>query len=250
MKRRKREQFLSEIMESILFPYEARKIYEEQIIGEFENEFEVKYFNNFLRFLEGKSLILDLACGDGRHTLQLSKNVDNVIALDLSHNNLRMAKEKCRNVGNISFTRGSMFNLPFRGDIFNGIWFSQAFEYVPPDRRGGVFASIRHVLKSKGILYMSVETWMHVSIEASLRELWGDFRLYSYWKFVKRKPLLWGEFLYYLSLTNVRDRFSGWHYHVHTDTWTLKRLLRRLGFKLLQLHLHGGYIYTLSKVIK
>jgi len=30
----KRELFLSEIMESILFPYEASKVYEEQIVGE------------------------------------------------------------------------------------------------------------------------------------------------------------------------------------------------------------------------
>ena len=60
----KRKQFLSEIMESILLPYEASKIYEEQIIGEFENEFEAKYFDDFLRALEGKDLILDLTFGE------------------------------------------------------------------------------------------------------------------------------------------------------------------------------------------
>ncbi|MBO3841554.1 MAG: class I SAM-dependent methyltransferase [Candidatus Brockarchaeota archaeon] len=82
----RREQFLSEITESILFPYE------EQIVGEFENEFEAKYFNDFLRALEGRNLILDLACEDGGHTQRLSKAADNVVALDLSPNNLRMAK--------------------------------------------------------------------------------------------------------------------------------------------------------------
>ncbi len=45
----KREQFLSEIMESILFPYESSRVYEEQIIGEFENEFELKYFHEFFK---------------------------------------------------------------------------------------------------------------------------------------------------------------------------------------------------------
>jgi SAM-dependent methyltransferase len=232
---------------SILFPYEASKIYEEQIVGEFENEIEAEYFIEFLRVLEEKGLILDLACGDGRHTLQLSRKVDNVVGLDFSSNSLRMAKDKCGNMGNIGFVKGSMFELPFRGNTFDGIWFSQAFEYVPPDRRESILASIRHVLKSKGILYTSVETWMASSIWSSLKELWGDFKLYFYWKFIKRRPLLWGEFLYYLSFENVQDRCSGWHYHVHTDELALKRLLRKFKFKLLRLHLHDGYIYTLCK---
>ena len=131
----RRKRFLSEVTESILFPYEASKIYEEQIVGEFEDKFEAEYFIKFLRALEEKGSILDLACGDGRHTLQLSEKLDNGIALDLSPNNLRMAKNKCRNKENISFIKGSMFELPFRENTFDGIWFSQAFEYVPPDRR-------------------------------------------------------------------------------------------------------------------
>lgn len=246
----KRERFLSEVIESILFPYEASKIYEEQIVGEFENEFEAKYFNDFLRALGRKGLILDLAGGDGRHTLQLSKAADNVVALDLSPNNLRMAKKKCKYRMNVSFIRGSMFELPFRESIFDGIWFSQAFEYVPPDRRESILALLKRALKPKGILYMNAETWMYPSILASFKELWSDFKLYFYWKFIKRKPLLWGEFLYYLSFENIRDRCSGWHYHVHTDKWTLKRLLRKFKFELLEMRLCDGYIYTLCKALK
>jgi SAM-dependent methyltransferase len=233
--------------EKILFPYEASEIYEEQIIGEFENQFEAEYFNEFIDILGKRVFILDLACGDGRHTLKISENSDNVAALDLSRNNLRLAKKKCKNKRNISFIRGSMFELPFRENVFDGIWFSQAFEYVPPDRRESILDSIKRVLKLNGILYASVETWMHPSIWGSLKELWSDFKLYFYWKFVKRKPLFWGEFLYYLSSENLRGRCSGWHYHVHTDIWTLKKLLRKLKFKLLKMRLHDGYIYALCK---
>jgi SAM-dependent methyltransferase len=243
----KRTQFLSEITASILLPYEASKTYEEQIVGEFENKFEAGYFNEFLSVSDEKGLIMDLACGDGRHTLQLSEKVYSVVALDLSPNNLRMAKKKCRNRENISFIRSSMFQLPLRENTFDGIWFSQAFEYVPPDRRESILASIKRVLKPKGILYMSVETWMTPSVWGSLKELWGDFKLYFYWKFIKRRPLLWGEFLYYLSSENIRDRCSGWHYHVHTDKCTLKRLLRKFRFQLLQLRVYNGYIYALCK---
>lgn len=244
----KREQFLLEIVESILFPYEVSKIYEEEIIGEFENEFEAKYFDDFLQALGRRGLILDLACGDGRHTARLSKAADNVVALDLSSNNLRMAKRKCQNIMNVDFVKGSMFELPFRENTFDGVWFSQAFEYVPPDRRKSIFASFKCALKPNGILYISAETWMYPSILASLKELLSDFKLYFYWKFIKRKPLLWGEFLYHLSPENIQNRCSGWHYHVHIDRWTLKRLLCKFKFELLGLHLYNGYIYTLFKL--
>lgn len=246
----KRQDFLSELTKSILLPYEASEVYEEEIVGEFENQFETDYFNRFLNLIGREGIILDLACGDGRHTLQLSERASHVVALDLSPNNLKMARKKCYDRKNITFIEGSMFELPFHKSTFDGIWFSQAFEYVPPDRRAKLLASLKHVLKPKGILYMSVETWMHPSLWASLKELFGDFKLFCYWKFWKHKPLLWGEYLYYLRAEEIRARCSGWHYHVHTDRWTLLKLLRRLKFKLLKLDLYDGYIYTLCRSVK
>ncbi len=42
-----REHFLNEIVGNILLPYEVSRVYEEELIGEFENEFEEEYFNYF-----------------------------------------------------------------------------------------------------------------------------------------------------------------------------------------------------------
>ena len=194
-----RRQFLFEIVENILSPYEASTVYEEEIIGEFENKFEIEYFHNFTKKLDAGRVVLDLACGDGRHTLKLSENAEHVVAFDLSSNMLKMARKKCSTSLNVSFVKGSMFNLPFREEVFDGIWFSQAFEYVPPDKRIELLTELKSVLRKSGILYMSVETWIHPSLWKSLREFLKDFKLYLYWKLVKRKPLLWGEFLYRLS---------------------------------------------------
>jgi len=247
---KKRELFLSEVTKSILLPYETSRIYEEEIVGEFENQFEKGHFNRFLAMLKEKHLILDLACGDGRHTLRLSKKVNRLVAFDLSANNLMMAKKKCRQEKNVAFIKGSMFELPLRENVFDGVWFSQAFEYVPPDKREGFMTLIRRVLKLGGILYMSVETWMDPKPQTALIELLGDFRLFCYWKFLKRKPLLWGEFLYYLSAEDIQARCSGWHYHVHTDRRTLHRLLQGWRFKIRKSDVHGGYIYTLCEKIE
>lgn len=231
---------------NILSPYQASQVYEEEIFGEFENQFEAQYCKDFLNST-GKGLVLDLACGDGRHTLRLSEKADYVIAVDLSPNNLRMAWRKCQGKENIAFIEASMLDLPFRENIFEGIWFSQAFEYIAPDRRLGFLLSARRILKPRGVLYMSVETWMYPSLSVSLKELWSNFRLYLYWKLVKRKPLLWGEFLYYLSSEKVGDRISRWHYHVHTDKWTLLRVLGKSELRRLKLDLHDGYFYALCE---
>jgi len=191
----RRERFLSEIAENILIPYETSETYEEEIIGEFENRVEAEYFERFLALLGQEGLILDLACGDGRHTLKLSERANHVIALDLSPNNLKMAKKKCQAKRNITFIEGSMFELPFSENTFDGIWFSQAFEYVPPEKREQLLNSLYSILKPSGVLYMSVETWMYPSLLTSLKELLKVLRLYLYWKFLKGKPLLWGEYL-------------------------------------------------------
>lgn len=246
----KREKFLSEIIPNILLPYEASKIYEEEIVGEFENQFEVNYFINFCKLLKEKGIILDLACGDGRHTLQLSKKANHIMAFDLSLNNLRMAKKKCYIKKNITFIKGSMFKFPFCRNTFDGIWFSQSFEYVPPDKREALLISLNRILKPGGILYISVETWMQSKLLISLKELLHDLWLFCYWKFIKKKPLLWGEFFYYLRVQENEVRYSGWHYHVHTDRWTLLKLLHKSGFKLIKIDLYDGYIYILCKKCK
>jgi len=240
----KRKGFLSEIIENILSPYEASTVYEEDIVGEFENQVELEFFERFVRIVGGDAIILDLACGDGRHTLRLSQGQKHVLAFDMSPNMLKMAKMKCSQVSNVSFIKGSMFCLPFRTNAFDGIWFSQAFEYVPPERREGLLSNLRGLLEEKGIIYMSAETWMLPSLWNSLKELFGDLKLYFHWRFEKGKPLLWGEFLYQLT-GEVRDRWKGWHYHVHIDTWTLSRLMRDVGLEKLKEVVDSGYIYIL-----
>jgi ubiquinone/menaquinone biosynthesis C-methylase UbiE len=239
-----REKFLREIFENIILPYELSGGYEEEVVGEFENKFEEEYFHHFTSFVKPKAQVLDLACGDGRHTLKLSDNVEHVIAFDLSSNNMEKAKKKCLLKKNVSYVKGSMLNLPFRQQTFDGVWFSQAFEYIPPDLRESFLQQLSLILKTNGVLFMSVETWMNPNILNSLRELLSDFKLFCYWKILKRKPLVWGEFLYYCAPRGTAEKFSGWHYHVHTDEYTSRRLLDKCGFIIQKMDINDGYIYV------
>ncbi|MEM3731082.1 MAG: methyltransferase domain-containing protein [Candidatus Bathyarchaeia archaeon] len=247
--RTKREDFLSEIYENILMPYELSEGYEEDVVGEFENKLEELYFSVFASLVKPKAHILDMACGDGRHTLKLSEHAEHVIAFDISSKNLRKAKRRCMRKGNVSYVKGSMLKSPFIQKSFNGIWFSQAFEYIPPDQRETFLQQLNPILKTDGIVFMSVETWMDQSILASLKEFLSDFKLFCYWK-IRRKPLFWGEFLYYCTPRGSCGKFSGWHYHVHTDKYTLCRLLDKHGFSVRAMDISDGYIYLLIEKSK
>jgi SAM-dependent methyltransferase len=230
--------------ENIRLPYEAE--WEGYAAGgEFRNQTEEEYFQQTVNNTEPKAVILDLACGDGRHTLRLAERVVEVVGLDLSRNSLTKAKKKCLVKDNVTLTYGSMFQLPFRPNTFDSIWMSEAFEYVPPDKRRTLLTSLNNVLKNSGILYMSVETWQHPSIIASLKRLWRVLVLFCYWKFIKRKPLLWGEFLYYSSVKRID--WSGWHYHVHTGKKTLCHLLDTCGFTVEKMNLSDECIYVLCR---
>jgi len=244
LNREKRTKFILEMMKGAMKPYEMSEKYEEETIGEFENEVEKDFFKLLFDLIKEPKSVLDLACGDGRHTAKLCERAQFVVGVDLSNKNIIKASRKLSNSENVEFVHASMFNLPLSRDCFDGVWFSQAFEYVPPDFRESFVAQLWSLLKSDGIVYVSVETWQYPSLWATIKELIGDISLFFYWKFIKRKPLIWGEYLYYLPPT---VEYRGWHYHVHTSKKKVNKLLKNLGFKIIQQTLHGGYIYLICK---
>ncbi len=238
-----RERFLTEMRENISLPYEAPQSLWEDKVGEFENPVEAAYFERFVDRTGPGSEVLDLACGDGRHTLRLAAHARRVVGLDQSPRSLQMARQKCAAAPNATFMEGSMLAPSFPPAAFDGVWFSQAFEYVPPDRRDVFLSALHAILKPTGILYMSAETWARPRRWDSLKALWQEARLYCYWKYLRGQPLLWGEFLYRLPAWETPSR--GWHYHVHTSPRTLRALLDRHDFVPQQIDVSDGYVYAL-----
>jgi len=89
-----------------------------------------------IRFLqlEPKDKVLDLCCGQGRHSLELSRRGYRVVGYDLSETLLeesrKLAKEEALSV---EFVKGDMRELPFVGE-FAGIFnFYTAFGYFERD---------------------------------------------------------------------------------------------------------------------
>jgi D-alanine-D-alanine ligase len=81
---------------------------------------EIDLFMEFVR-IEKNMVILDLACGQGRHTLELARRgFRNVNGLDRSHYLIRKAKNICATERlNASFKEGDARKLPYQPDTFD-----------------------------------------------------------------------------------------------------------------------------------
>lgn len=82
--------------------------------------FELDLFSNILK-MDPENAILDLACGQGRHALELSRRgFRNVSGLDRSHFLINKAKQVNQAEGlSVSFKEGDARKLPYPADTFD-----------------------------------------------------------------------------------------------------------------------------------
>lgn len=120
-----------------------------------------------------------------------------------------------------SFVEADMMAMPFATASLDGVWCSEAFAYVRPDRRTIFFRQAHRVLRPGGLLYISART----------RPLHEVVRWYLLWRVVMRRPVVFGEYIYRLP----RSRGGSWHYHAMTSARVLNALCRAHGFEVLSL---------------
>jgi ubiquinone/menaquinone biosynthesis C-methylase UbiE len=114
------------------------------------NRKQVEFIEKVLE-LNKEHKILDLACGQGRHAIELAKRGYNITGLDYSDYLLRVAKEKAlKEKVNIKFIKGDMRNLPFANE-FNAIYmFFSSFGYFSDEDNFKVLKEVSNALKNGG----------------------------------------------------------------------------------------------------
>ncbi len=85
-------------------------------------EFEVNYFSKIMNF-QPEHQILDLCCGQGRHSIELAnKGFKNIYGLDRSRYLIQKAKSNSKKRGLLcKFREGDARNLPYNPDTFDFI---------------------------------------------------------------------------------------------------------------------------------
>ncbi|MFC2149172.1 class I SAM-dependent methyltransferase [Candidatus Auribacterota bacterium] len=102
-----------------------------------------------------KTIIIDVGCGTGRHSIELSKRGYNIMGIDLSVSQLARAKEKAKELDlNIDFQRHDARDLPFNGEFDAAIMLCEGgFSLMETDEMNfEILKNVTKALKNNGKL--------------------------------------------------------------------------------------------------
>jgi SAM-dependent methyltransferase len=117
--------------------------------------------------LSPNSLVLDLACGNGRHSVGMAKRGYRVVGIDLSLPMLAQAAELAQDENqNINFIHGDMRDLSF-DRTFDGIFcMGTSFGYFDEESNFKVLQGVVRALKPGGSFLLEVANRDHVITQA------------------------------------------------------------------------------------
>jgi ubiquinone/menaquinone biosynthesis C-methylase UbiE len=210
----RRKEFLARMFKEAMKPYEYP--------GEEWTEDEKEFLPIFTHLIGSSKLVLDLAGGYGRVTTHLMDNSNTVVLADLSLHSLQLAKKTLR-ISNLHIVHMDVLHLPFIDNVFDGVWFTQAFEYVPPDERENFLRALKGTLKG-GFVFLNLAK---VPNECSR---FSYLKNYLYWKLIKGQPVVWGDYIYKIH----SKHYTGWHYHSVVFTRRIENAFKKVNFKILK----------------
>lgn len=106
----------------------------------------------FISYLKGKD-ILDIRCAQGRESKYLSEKGFEVTGIDITEEFLELARHNCPSC---QFINMDMTDLQFQAESFDGIWACASFLHIPKDIAVSTLLGFKKVLKTNGLLYLSV----------------------------------------------------------------------------------------------
>jgi SAM-dependent methyltransferase len=117
---------------------------------------EVDFIEDSLGVARGGAL-LDLACGTGRHAIELAKRGYEVVAFDLSLSMLARASDEAQErEAKLNFVQGDMREMSFE-ESFDGVFsWNTSFGYFEEEKNVQVVAKIHKSLKTGGLVLMDI----------------------------------------------------------------------------------------------
>ncbi len=117
---------------------------------------EADFIEDSLGVAQG-AMVLDLACGTGRHAIELSRRGYNVVGFDLSLAMLaRAADEAAERAAQLNFVQGDMREMTF-DEMFDGIYcWSTSFGFFEEEKNANVISRVHRALKKGGQFLLDV----------------------------------------------------------------------------------------------
>lgn len=117
---------------------------------------EVDFIEDSLGVMKG-AMLLDLACGTGRHAVELTLRGYQVVGFDLSLSMLaRAAEEAEERAASLNFVQGDMREMTFE-ETFDGIYcWNTSFGYFEEEKNAQVISRVHRALKKGGQFLLDV----------------------------------------------------------------------------------------------
>ncbi len=201
---------------------------------------EVDLFIDILN-LNQDNFILDLCCGQGRHTLELSRRgYSNLFGLDRSHYLINRAKSINKKEGlNVVFREGDARKLPFTTDTFDFVIFAGNsfgyFESVNDDKQ--VLEEVKRVLQPFGKLLIDLTDGNYMSKNYQPRSWeWIDKNYFVCRErslSEDKKRLISREVINHVKKGVIADQFYAERLYSKNS---IEDLLNKIGFSNIQFH--------------
>jgi len=184
-------------------------------------------------------LVLDLACGQGRHAVPLAGRGFRIIGLDYQHNLLRAARQAAHDAGaDVRFVRGDMRWLPFAETFDAVVNLFTAFGYFADEENARVLCEVARVLRPGGWFVLDVanrDALLRTAQPRSWKRLPDGSLVVSEWTW----DVAAGRYTHWQLVLDEQGRRSLSHsVRVYTCT-ELTALLRDAGFMVVERY--GGF---------
>ncbi len=152
---------------------------ESELPDDEETEEEVEFITQVLKLKKG-SYILDLCCGQGRHSVRLAEKGFYVIGLDYSEELLKLVPEH-DSKAKLWFVKGDMRNIPFCKDMFDAVInLFTSFGFFSDKENLQTLKSMASVLKPKGKLLLDYwNPYVAVQLDGTRNWWWINDNLLS-----------------------------------------------------------------------
>lgn len=141
-----------------------KTLFDQKYLDTYLSDFTPERTSNEVNFvvkaanLKLEDRILDLACGHGRHAIELGRRgFNNIMGLDYSEPFLQKAKADVAKAGvKVEFVRGDMKQLPFEGEFDVVLMLFTAFGYFDNENNQKTLEQISKALKPGGRFLIDV----------------------------------------------------------------------------------------------
>jgi SAM-dependent methyltransferase len=174
--------------------------------------------------------LLDVACGHGRHAIELVRRGYRLTGVDISNGCLAMARRSAEEAGlDADWRRGDMRALELEPDAFDGAYcFGNAFGYLSPPEAGGFLAGLAAALRPGGRLVIEHGTCAESILPSLVSKRWmraGDILFLSEMRYAAEASRMDIDYTFIQGHSSVTHQTSAYV----TTAAELRRLLDDAG---------------------